>query len=92
MATELLSWSKPFHTVQHGGLEHGDTAWFLEGQLNASYNCVDRHALANPDKIAIIYEADEPNQSENITYAELLRKVCQLAGALRARGIKKGDT
>ncbi|KAF9910609.1 acetyl-CoA synthetase [Linnemannia zychae] len=92
MATELLSWSKPFHTVQYGGLDHGDTAWFLDGQLNASYNCVDRHALANPDKIAIIYEADEPNQSENITYGELLRKVCQLAGALRARGIKKGDT
>ncbi|KAF9134613.1 acetyl-CoA synthetase [Linnemannia schmuckeri] len=92
MATELLSWSKPFHTVQHGGLEHGDTAWFLDGQLNASYNCVDRHAFTNPDKIAIIYEADEPNQSENITYGELLRKVCQLAGALRARGIKKGDT
>ncbi|KAF9332818.1 acetyl-CoA synthetase [Linnemannia elongata] len=92
MATELLSWSKPFHTVQHGGLDHGDTAWFLDGQLNASYNCVDRHALTNPDKIAIIYEADEPNQSENITYGELLRKVCQLAGALRARGIKKGDT
>ncbi|KAF9547132.1 acetyl-CoA synthetase [Mortierella hygrophila] len=92
MATELLSWSKPFHTVQHGGLDHGDTAWFLDGQLNASYNCVDRHALANPEKIAIIYEADEPNQSENITYGELLRKVCQLAGALRARGIKKGDT
>lgn len=51
MATELLSWSKPFHTVHHGGLEHGDTAWFLDGQLNASYNCVDRHALANPDKV-----------------------------------------
>ncbi|KAF9103055.1 acetyl-CoA synthetase, partial [Mortierella sp. GBA35] len=92
MATELLSWSKPFHTVKHGGLDHGDTAWFLDGQLNASYNCVDRHAFANPDKIAIIYEADEPNQSENITYGELLRKVCQLAGALRARGIGKGDT
>ncbi|KAG0307883.1 acetyl-CoA synthetase [Dissophora globulifera] len=92
LATDLLSWSKPFHTVQHGGLEHGDTAWFLDGQLNASYNCVDRHALATPDKIAIIYEADEPNQSENITYGELLRKVCQLAGVLRARGIRKGDT
>ncbi|KAF9964705.1 acetyl-CoA synthetase, partial [Mortierella alpina] len=92
MATELLSWSKPFHTVQHGGLEHGDIAWFLDGQLNAAYNCVDRHALADPNKIAIIYEADEPNESENITYSELLRQVCQLAGALRARGIRKGDT
>ncbi|KAG0322878.1 acetyl-CoA synthetase [Linnemannia gamsii] len=92
LATELLSWSKPFHTVHHGGLEHGDIAWFLEGQLNASYNCVDRHAITTPNKVAMIYEADEPNQSENITYGELLRKVCQLAGALRARGIRKGDT
>lgn len=91
LATELLSWSKPFHTVQHGGFHHGDTAWFLDGQLNASYNCVDRHAFANPDKVAIIYEADEPNQSENITYGELLRQVSQLAGVLRAHGVSKGD-
>ncbi|KAI1313057.1 acetyl-CoA synthetase [Mortierella claussenii] len=92
LATELLSWSKPFHHVRHGSLHHGDIAWFLNGQLNASYNCVDRHAFADPNKIAIIYEADEPNQSENITYGKLLRQVCQLAGALRARGIQKGDT
>ncbi|KAG0259788.1 acetyl-CoA synthetase [Mortierella polycephala] len=92
LATELLSWSKPFHTVRHGDFEHGNIAWFLEGELNASYNCVDRHALADPNKVAIIYEADEPNQSENITYGELLRKVCQLAGVLRAHGIRKGDT
>ncbi|KAF9930845.1 acetyl-CoA synthetase, partial [Modicella reniformis] len=92
LANELLSWSRPFSTVKHGGFEHGDTAWFLDGQLNASYNCVDRHAIDNPNKIAIIYEADEPNQSENITYNELLRHVSQLAGVLRARGIRKGDT
>ncbi|KAF9109296.1 acetyl-CoA synthetase [Mortierella sp. AM989] len=92
LATDLLSWSKPFHKVRHGGLEHGDVGWFLDGQLNASYNCVDRHARVTPDKVAIIYEADEPNQSENITYSDLLQRVNQLAGALRARGIRKGDT
>ncbi|KAF9898143.1 acetyl-CoA synthetase [Lobosporangium transversale] len=92
LANELLTWSKPFTTVKHGGLEHGDAAWFLDGQLNASYNCVDRHAFADPNRVAIIYEADEPNQSENITYGALLRDVSQLAGVLRARGIKKGDT
>ncbi|KAF9579565.1 acetyl-CoA synthetase, partial [Lunasporangiospora selenospora] len=92
MAMDMLSWSRPFHTVQHGSLLHGDVAWFLEGQLNACYNCVDRHALSTPDKIAIIYEADEPNNADYITYAELLRRVCQLAGVLRARGIRKGDT
>ncbi|KAG0004940.1 acetyl-CoA synthetase [Modicella reniformis] len=91
LATELLSWFQPFQTVQHGGLRHGDVAWFVEGQLNASYNCVDRHALATPDKVAIIYEADEPNHSAKITYGELLRQVCQLAGALRAHDIRKGD-
>ncbi|KAF9405005.1 acetyl-CoA synthetase, partial [Podila epigama] len=92
LARELLSWSRPFHTVKHGSLAQGDIAWFLEGQLNASFNCVDRHAFTDPGKIAIIYEADEPNQSENITYGQLLRQVSQLAGALRAHGIRKGDT
>ncbi|KAF9429362.1 acetyl-CoA synthetase [Entomortierella beljakovae] len=92
LATDLLSWSKPFHRVRHGDLNHGDIAWFLDGQLNAAYNCIDRHVNVNPDKIAIIYEADEPNQSENITYGDLLRRVSQLAGALTARGIRKGDT
>lgn len=63
MATELLSWSKPFHTVQHGGLEHGDIAWFLDGQLNASYNCVDRHAFADPDKVNSLSSAQFRNRS-----------------------------
>ncbi|KAG0017957.1 acetyl-CoA synthetase, partial [Entomortierella chlamydospora] len=89
LATDILSWTTPFQHVRHGSFEHGDIGWFLGGQLNASYNCIDRH---DPDKVAIIYEADEPNQSENITYGELLRKVSQLASALRARGIQKGDT
>ncbi|KAF9375204.1 acetyl-CoA synthetase [Podila verticillata] len=60
------------------------------------YQKLHRQSIDDPStffgKIAIIYEADEPNQSENITYGELLRQVSQLAGALRARGIKKGDT
>ncbi|KAG1062530.1 hypothetical protein G6F42_027401 [Rhizopus arrhizus] len=68
LARELLSWSKPFETVRHGSFEQGDVAWFLEGELNVSYNCVDRHALANPNKVAIIHEGDEPNQARSITY------------------------
>ena len=50
-AREMLSWTRPFETVLHGGFEHGDMQWFPEGQLNAAYNCVDRHAYANPDKV-----------------------------------------
>src|SRR2546421_11419928 len=75
-----------------GSLENGDIAWFLEGRLNASYNCVDRHAFKDPNRPAIIYEADEPNEGRTISYAELLRDVCQLAWTLKEMGVKKGDT
>ncbi|KAI8891217.1 acetyl-coenzyme A synthetase [Backusella circina FSU 941] len=91
LARELLTWSKPFETVRHGSFEKGDVAWFLEGELNASYNCVDRHALANPDKVAIIHEGDEPDQVRKITYGELLREVCKMANVLKRLGVRKGD-
>jgi Acetyl-coenzyme A synthetase N-terminus len=55
LANELLTWSKPFETVRHGSFESGDVAWFLEGELNACYNCVDRHALKNPDKVSFLF-------------------------------------
>ncbi len=71
---------------------NGDNAWFLEGQLNASYNAVDRHAIKNPDKVAIIYEADEPNEGRNVTYGELLREVSKVAHVLKQMGVRKGDT
>ena len=92
MARELLSWERDFHTVHTGSLANGDNAWFLEGKLNASYNCVDRHAAKNPDKPAIIYEADEVNEGRTITYGELLREVSKLAWVLKQMGVKKGDT
>ncbi|KAH9827600.1 Acetyl-coenzyme A synthetase [Teratosphaeria destructans] len=92
MARELLSWERDFHTVHSGTLAGGDNAWFLEGRLNASYNCVDRHAAKNPDKPAIIYEADEINEGRVITYGELQREVSKLAWVLKERGVKKGDT
>ncbi|KAG1467948.1 hypothetical protein G6F56_004120 [Rhizopus delemar] len=90
-ARETLSWSKPFKTVRHGKFESGDIAWFLEGEINASYNCVDRHAMKTPNKIAIIHEGDEPDQVRNITYGELFRLVCQMANSLKNLGVRKGD-
>ncbi|KAH9851031.1 acetate--CoA ligase [Lenzites betulinus] len=92
MAKHTLHWDRPFHTVRAGGFETGDIVWFPEGGLNASYNCVDRWAFKHPDKTAIIYEADEPNEGSNITYAELLREVCAVANVLKSFGVKKGDT
>jgi len=92
MARELLTWEHDFKTVHSGSFANGDNAWFLEGYLNASYNCVDRHAIKHPNKTAIIYEADEPNEGRSITYSELLRQVSKLAYVLKEMGVKKGDT
>ncbi|KAK7203876.1 hypothetical protein BZA70DRAFT_63015 [Myxozyma melibiosi] len=92
MANELLSFSRPFSKVQYGGFEHGDVSWFLNGQLNASYNCVDRHAFEDPDRVAIIYEADEEKDSRKITYGELLREVSRVAATLQSFGVTRGDT
>ncbi|KAF5320426.1 hypothetical protein D9611_010815 [Ephemerocybe angulata] len=91
-AHELLYWHRNFHTVRSGSFENGDIVWFPEGGLNASYNCVDRWAFKHPDKTAIIYEADEPGEGREVTYAELLREVCSIANVLKSYGIKKGDT
>ncbi|KAF8868151.1 hypothetical protein BD779DRAFT_1384880, partial [Infundibulicybe gibba] len=92
IARETLHWDRPFHTVRSGGFETGDIAWFPEGGLNASYNCVDRWAFKHPDKTAIIYEADEPGEGRNVSYSELLREVSGIANVLKSFGIKKGDT
>ncbi|KAM3418281.1 Acetyl-coenzyme A synthetase [Cercospora zeina] len=92
LARELLTWERDFQTVHSGSLTNGDNAWFVEGKLNASYNCVDRHAHKNPDKPAIIYEADEKGEGRTITYGELLREVSRLSWVLKQMGVKKGDT
>jgi acetyl-CoA synthetase len=92
MARELLSWQRDFDTIKCGSLAKGNLSWFLEGQLNASYNLVDRHAFKDPDRTAIIYEADEPGQGRTISYGDLLNGVCKAAHILKRMGIKKGDT
>ncbi|KAG0672982.1 acetyl-coenzyme A synthetase 2 [Pichia californica] len=92
MAKQFLTWDKDFTKVKSGSLENGDSSWFLGGKLNACYNCVDRHAFQNPNKIALIFEADDENESRKITFGELLREVSQVAGVLKSWGIQKGDT
>jgi acetyl-CoA synthetase len=89
---DLLTWDEPWHTT----LDASNPPfwnWFAGGKLNASYNCVDRHAQANPDKDAIIWvaepEADEP---VHISYGELLTRVNEFAALLRDfAGLKAGD-
>jgi acetyl-CoA synthetase len=89
-AREQLSWSKPFSTV----LDERDAPfyrWFEDGELNASYNCLDRNVdNGRAEKIAIRFEADD-GAVTTVTYRELLAKVCRLANGLRSLGVKKGD-
>ncbi|CUM64714.1 uncharacterized protein PRCAT00002324001 [Priceomyces carsonii] len=97
-ARDLLSWIRTFDytrspRVPDNDFKNGDIpAWFVNGQLNASYNAVDRWAIKNPDKPAIIYEADEVNEGRIISYGELLKEVSKLAQTLTRLGVRKGDT
>jgi acetyl-CoA synthetase len=65
--------------------------WFEDGELNASVSCLDRHLATHPDRVAIIWEGDDPAVSRHITYRELYEQVCRLANALRDLGARKGD-
>ncbi|KAJ5539853.1 Acetyl-coenzyme A synthetase [Penicillium frequentans] len=92
MARVSLKWDIPFDRVHHGSFEHGNHGWFLGGKLNVCYNCVDRHALENPEKLAIIYEHDDPKDvPQRFTYGELLRDVSKLSWVLKDLGVQKGD-
>ncbi|HYC45955.1 MAG TPA: acetate--CoA ligase [Burkholderiales bacterium] len=89
LAREELLWHKPFTKV----LNESDAPffkWFEDGELNASYNCLDRHLTTQPDKTAIIFEADDGKLSR-ITYRELHRRVCTMANGLKSLGIRKSD-
>ena len=90
LAREHVSWKTPFTQV----LDESNPPffkWFADGTLNVSYNCLDRHVEAGQgDRVAIISETDD-GAIRQVTYQELLSKVCQISNALRARGIAKGD-
>lgn len=89
---KTLDWFQPFTKVQSGGFEKGDIAWFIDGKLNVSYNCIDRHLPTRGDKVAILWEGDEVHEVRKITYAELHREVCRYANLLKSEGLRKGDT
>jgi acetyl-CoA synthetase len=86
---DRLTWFKRWDSVMNW--EPPWVRWFEGGQLNASYNCLDRHVEAGGgDKVAYHW-VGEPGDARSITYAELLDEVCRLANALRSLGVGKGD-
>ncbi len=88
-----IDWIKPFSKIKDVKYSSKDVVikWYYDGSLNVSYNCIDRHALNTPDKVAIIWEGDDPKTSKKITYKELLQNVCKAANVLKKIGVKKGD-
>ena len=90
-ADEFLTWHAPWSKVSESDFRKGEARWFIGGQLNACYNCVDRHLELRGDKPAIIWEGDDPAEDLTITYRDLHERVCRLANALIERGVGKGD-
>ena len=89
LARELLYWQKPFSRVLDSS-QAPFFRWFDDGELNASYNCIDRHLPHKASKTAIIFEADD-GQVEHISYQQLHDRVARFANGLLSLGIAKGD-
>jgi len=88
-ARELVSWDQDFETVLEWDLPFAK--WFLEGRLNVSYNCLDRHLEGgNGDKVAFHWEG-EPGDTRTLTYADLHQEVCRFANVLKGLGVQQGD-
>ncbi|MEZ0509353.1 acetate--CoA ligase [Pseudomonas sp. Env-44] len=90
-AKGFLDWIKPWHSVQQSDIHTGAAQWFAGGQLNVSYNCIDRHLAQRADQPAFIWEGDDPSTSCTITYRQLHQNVSRLANVLKSRGVNKGD-
>ena len=89
LARAELLWSKPFTKT----LDESNAPffkWFHDGELNASYNCLERHLKTQPDKVAIVFEADDGKVTK-ITYKALYHEVCKFANGLKKLGINTGD-
>ncbi len=90
-ANEFVDWFKPWDNVLDWNYREGHIRWFEGATLNISYNCLDRHLENRADQTAIIWESDDPDVDEHISYKDLHERVCRFANVLKDRGVKKGD-
>ena len=87
-----LKWYKKWDSVSDVDYKKADIKWFLDGKLNVSYNCLDRHVEnGNGDKTAIIWEGNDPSEDKKYSYSELLIEVKKFANVLKSNGVIKGD-
>jgi acetyl-CoA synthetase len=95
IAHEYVTWFQKWDKV--ADFNYGRSAddlyirWFTNAKLNVSYNCLDRHLEARGDQTALIWEGNDPNESQTFTYKQLHRQVCLFANVLKNNGVKKGD-
>ncbi len=92
-AGKRLDWSKPYSKVKDVSYDQSDLhiRWYEDGELNVSYNCIDRHLETRGDQPAIIWEGDDPSVAKTVTYHQLHEHVCRFANVLKKLGVKKGD-
>ncbi|HOM87123.1 MAG TPA: acetate--CoA ligase [Spirochaetota bacterium] len=95
IAEEYVTWFKKWDKVMD--CNYGTTSkdlwvrWFVNGKVNVSYNCLDRHLEKRGNQIALIWEGNEPTEDKKFTYKELHEQVCKFANVLKKNGVKKGD-
>ncbi|HRN42758.1 MAG TPA: AMP-binding protein, partial [Vicingus sp.] len=89
---QTFQWRKKWDKTLEWNFEEPNIKWFINGKVNITENCLDRHLKTNANKIAIIWESNNPNEdSIKLTYKELHEKVCQFANVLKNNGAKNGD-
>ena len=89
LAQENITWIKDFDTTHNG--EFSNTKWFEGGKTNVSMNCLDRHLQNSGNKVALIWEGDNSNETKQFTFKDLFEEVCKFANVLKSLGIKKGS-
>ena len=90
-ASNYLDWISEWDQVSEHNFSKGEVSWFKGGKLNATINCIDRHLDGRAEQTAIIWEGDDPEDSNHISYRELHASVCKFSNALKERGVMKGD-
>ncbi|MEM7377136.1 MAG: acetate--CoA ligase [Pseudomonadota bacterium] len=90
-ANAFLTLSKPWDTVLEWDYHKAHIRWFEGAELNVSENCLDRHLATRGDQTAIIWEGDDPNDSQHISYRELHAAVCRFANGMKSLGVGRGD-
>lgn len=85
-------WRKPWNKTLEWNFSEPSVKWFEGGKLNITENCLDRHLATRGDKVALIWEPNDPKEASiRYTYQELYENVCRMANVLKNMGVQKGD-